>query len=183
MAVGEAGVVVGEAGVVVGDGAVSVLALPQVRWLEQRWPRRTMVTGTAILIMATAMATDTRTVMATDIRTTAAVGKMALVPQCLFANPYWPRPCRPEPRRSRQRRTFCRSRWPFLVAGARQSRPAAVGAARGSPLFDVESEKRLSAISGVAMRSVRTLSQGRPLQRDRDRNRARRAPFQGVPLI
>jgi hypothetical protein len=94
MAVGEAGVVVGEAGVAVGDGAVSVLALPQVRSLEQRWPRRTMVTGTAIPIMATAMdthtamATDPRTVMATDIRTTAAVGKMDPAPLCLFANAY-----------------------------------------------------------------------------------------------
>jgi len=92
MAVGEAGVVVGEDGVAVGDGAVSVLALPQGRSPEQRWPRRTMVTGTAIPITAmamdtrTVMAMDPRTAMATDIRTMAAVGKMAPAPQCLFAN-------------------------------------------------------------------------------------------------
>jgi hypothetical protein len=82
---------VGGAGAVVGDGAVSVLALPPVRSLEQRWPRRTTVTGTAIPTTTMVMAMDTRMVMATDIRTTAVVGKMAPARQCLFANAYWPR--------------------------------------------------------------------------------------------
>jgi hypothetical protein len=77
---------VGEAGVAAGDGAVSVSALPRVRSWEQRWRLRTMVTGTAIPIMAMAMAMDTRTVMATDIRTTAVtqVTHMATAPAPLM---------------------------------------------------------------------------------------------------
>jgi hypothetical protein len=75
---------VGEAGVAAGDGAVSVSALPRVRSWEQRWRLHTMVTGTAIPIMAMAM--DTRTVMATDIRTTAVtqVTHMATAPAPLM---------------------------------------------------------------------------------------------------